>query len=218
MNEAIVFNPYLFILIPVAFLIGSIPCGLVFTKKTGVDIRTTGSKNIGATNVLRSAGKLPALLTLTGDMIKGVLPVVVAKLIIAKISAPAETAESAVIFQDLWAGLIGLSAVLGHMFSVFLKFRGGKGIATGFGVLLAYSPSSALFILVIWIAVVAATKYVSVGGMAAVSALPVCYLLLGESVMKVVFGVMLAMLVIYKHRSNISNLIEGTEDKLGSKK
>ncbi len=209
-------SPVIYLLVPFAFLLGSIPFGLIFTKSKGIDLRSTGSKNIGATNVLRSAGKLPALFTLLGDMIKGAIPVFICKYMIGNIDIALQ-ADELVIAEDLWAGLVGLSAVLGHTFSVFLSFKGGKGVATGFGVLLVYSPMAAAVGLIIWIAVAVISKISSLAAITAVGLMPVVFILFRASAVKVTIGIVLAALIIYKHKSNIKNLIAGTESRIGSK-
>lgn len=209
-------SPLLYLLVPVAFLLGSIPFGLIFTKSKGIDLRSTGSKNIGATNVLRSAGKIPAVLTLMGDMIKGAVPVFICIYIIDNIGISL-TADELVIAEDLWPGIVGLSAVLGHMFSVFLSFKGGKGVATGFGVLLVYSPMAAGIGLVIWIAVAYISKISSLAAITAVGLMPVLFIVFKASAVKVTVGIVLASLIIYKHKSNIQNLIAGTESRIGKK-
>ena len=125
-------------LIIVSFLTGSIPFGIIVARIKGVDLKKVGSGNIGATNVLRSMGKSPAALTLLGDILKGTLAVALGRHF----------------GVGAWyEGLIGISAILGHNFSVFLNFRGGKGVATSLGVLLIYSPLAALCTIVIWLAV-----------------------------------------------------------------
>lgn len=198
----------IFLLIPVTFLLGSIPFGIIFTRKSGVDIRQKGSRNIGATNVLRQTGKLPAALTLLGDFAKGAIPVLLCGYIFSDADpATAETIKA----------VIGLTAVLGHMFSVFLLFNGGKGVATGFGVLTVYAPLNAAVMLLIWIAVVIVTRHVSLGAIVSVGFLPVMFLVQKASVVSIVFGILLAVLIIFKHRSNIRNLLHGTEAKLGEK-
>jgi glycerol-3-phosphate acyltransferase PlsY len=216
-GDALNLNPYLYLLLPAAFLMGSIPFGLIFTRNKGIDIREEGSKNIGATNVLRSAGKMPAVLTLLADLLKGAIPVFITGAMVAKMTSVSQIPEFVIVSQDVWEGMVGLAAVLGHMFSVFLKFRGGKGVATGFGVLLVYSPVCASIILLVWIAVVAITKYVSVGAIVAISVLPLVYLLHETTMVQVLFGVILAVLITIKHSSNIKNLIAGTESKVGQK-
>ncbi|MDH4028025.1 MAG: glycerol-3-phosphate acyltransferase, partial [Nitrospirota bacterium] len=143
------FNLFLFLLLPAAFVSGSIPFGVLFTRGKGIDLRNTGSKNIGATNVLRSAGKIPAVLTLICDMLKGAMPLVICRLVIANMHGAPHAGAPAAAMEDLWLGATGLAAVLGHMFPVFLSFRGGKGVATGFGVLLVYSPAVAGIMLLV---------------------------------------------------------------------
>ena len=147
-GESFFDSPLLMALLPAAFLIGSVPFGVIFTRHHGIDIRSTGSRNIGATNVLRSAGKKAAVLTLLCDALKGALPVVLCIYVIAG----SRLAGHSLLYSDFWLGLAGLSAVLGHMLSVFLSFRGGKGVATGFGFLLVYSPAVAGIMLIIWLA------------------------------------------------------------------
>lgn len=215
-DSPLLFYPVLFLLIPVAFLIGSIPCGLLFTRSKGIDIRTAGSKNIGATNVLRTAGKAPALMTLLADMLKGAVPVLICNYIVAG-KIPTENTLLLKNAKDLWGGIIGFSAVAGHIFSIFLSFRGGKGVATGLGVLLAYSPVTALLTLIIWIITAAVTKYSSLAAIVAVGALPITLALLDFSKIKIVTGVLLAILIIFRHKENIKRLIAGTESKIGRK-
>jgi len=209
-------SPVLYILVPFAFLLGSIPFGLIFTKSKGIDLRSTGSKNIGATNVLRSAGKLPALFTLLGDMIKGAIPVLLCRYILGNIDVPIR-ADERIIAEDLWPGIVGLSAVLGHMFSVFLSFKGGKGVATGLGVMLAYSPAVAGIMLLIWITVALIFRISSLAAITAVTLMPIIFIMLGASYVKVTIGIIIAAFIIYKHKSNIKNLIAGTESRIGGK-
>jgi len=209
-------SPVLYLLVPVAFLLGSIPFGLIFTKSKGIDLRSTGSKNIGATNVLRSAGKIPALLTLLGDMTKGAIPVIICRYVMGHIDVSLQT-EERMIAEDLWPGVVGLAAVLGHMFSVFLSFKGGKGVATGLGVMLAYSPAVAGIMLIIWIAVALIFRISSLAAITAVSIMPVIFILIGASHVKVTIGIIIAAFIIYKHKSNIKNLIAGTESRIGKK-
>ncbi len=208
----------LYLLVPVAFLLGSIPFGIIFTKGSGIDLRSVGSRNIGATNVLRSAGKVPAILTLLCDILKGSLAVILCKIILIKIYQSG--AENSIPFgnEDLWMGIISLTAVLGHMLSVFLKFRGGKGVATGFGVMIVYSPPVAGLMLLVWITAAVLFKYSSLSALISVSLMPFLLLMLGASGTKIVFGVLLTLIIIYKHKTNIRALLDGTEEKIGEKK
>jgi len=210
-------NPYLYLLLPAAFFVGSVPFGLVFTRNRGVDIRKTGSRNIGATNVLRSVGKMPAILTLLADLLKGAVPVFLTGVIVSAVTKGHQSGEFVILTRDLWTGLVGLAAVLGHIFSLFLNWKGGKGVATGFGVLLALSPVDACIVLFIWILVVSVTRYVSLGGIVAVCLLPLVYFLRDATMIRVIFGAILAVLITFKHSSNIRKLIAGTESKIGQK-
>ena len=215
-GDALSLNPALYLFVPFAFLLGSVPFGIIFTRKQGVDIRSVGSRNIGATNVLRAAGKKSALLTLLGDVIKGLFPVLICSMVISRmdISGPPELAGVA---RDFWMGVTGISAVLGHMLSIFLSFRGGKGVATGFGVLLIYSPAVAGIILLIWLVTAVIFRYSALAALVAVSAMPFLFVLTKSSSVKVAAGTIIAALILYRHKSNIRNLLSGTEDKIGEK-
>jgi glycerol-3-phosphate acyltransferase PlsY len=217
-SDALHLNPYLYLLLPAAFLIGSIPFGLIFTRNKGIDIRATGSKNIGATNVLRSAGKMPAVMTLLADLLKGAAPVFITGIVVSKITEGHQIAKFADLSQDVWTAMVGLAAVLGHMFSLFLRLRGGKGVATGFGVLIVISPVSAFIVLFVWLAVVYITKYVSLGSIVAACMLPLVYLLQEATTVRVIFGAVLAALITFRHSSNVSKLLAGTESKIGKKR
>lgn len=217
-KDALLINPLLYLLVPAAFVVGSIPFGILFTRGRGVDLRNTGSRNIGATNVLRSAGRMPALLTLVCDVLKGVAPVLICRVIIANTGRTAAIDQALMpVAGDLWLGITGLSAVAGHIFSVFLSFRGGKGVATGLGVTAVYSPLSVAVLLVIWLGVAVATRYSSLAAIAAFTSLPAVFLITGASGIKVFFGALLAILIVYRHKSNIRNLLAGTESKIGKK-
>jgi len=207
----------IYLTVPLAFLLGSIPFGILFTRNKGVDIRSTGSKNIGATNVLRSVGKTPAILTLLCDMLKGTLAVLICKTVIAMVSTSSGTSDSSALIEDMWLGITGIAAVLGHMYSVFLSFKGGKGVATGFGVILVYSPSVAGITLIIWILVALTFKYSSLAALIAISTMPILLAAFKASSIKITIAVILAVLVIYKHKSNIKDLIERNESKIGSR-
>ncbi len=205
----------LYLLIPASYIIGSIPFGILVSRRKGIDLRTIGSGNIGATNVLRAAGKIPALLTLTGDTLKGALPVLLCRVIITKIE---QTTGQINTVGELWGGIIGLAAVVGHIYPVFFSFKGGKGVATGFGVVAAYSPLSAVIMLIIWISTAVFTRYSSLAAISAFVMLPVIFILLGDSGIKISFGILLGLLIVFKHSSNIKKIIQGTESKIRSKK
>jgi glycerol-3-phosphate acyltransferase PlsY len=218
MKETVLsFYPLLYLIIPAGFIIGSIPFGILATKNRGIDLRAAGSKNIGATNVLRTAGKLPALVTLAGDVFKGAVPVVICNYIIANIGQTTYNAELISNAKDFWGGVAGLSAIAGHIFSIFLSFKGGKGVATGLGVLIAYSPVTAVITLFIWIVVAVITRYSSLAAIIAVALLPVTFALSDFSRNKIVFSILFAILIISKHKENIKRLIKGKESKIGKK-
>lgn len=192
--------PYLLILI--AYFIGSIPFGVLVAKARGIDLQNVGSKNIGASNVFRNVGKLPALLTLLGDALKGTAVVMLCVFMIGR---------------GFWESVIGIAVVLGHMYSIFLSFRGGKGVATGLGVLAVYSPVPAIILIIIWVLTALFTKYSSLAAITAFISLPVIFALFEASKEKISFAIVLAFLIILKHRSNIKRLFEGTETKIGEK-
>lgn len=185
----------------VAFLLGSIPFGIITAKAKGIDLKKVGSGNIGATNVLRALGKWPAVITLIGDMGKGALAVALGR-------------HGGV--DPLVEGLIGISAILGHNFSIFLRFRGGKGVATSIGVLLFYLPREALVTIAIWLVVVFFTRYSSLGALVAFGLLPfsVCVFEPGDWT-KVLIATLISALIIVRHRENIDRLIRGSERKIG---
>ena len=183
------------------YLLGSVPFGLVLTHLTGGgDLRKTGSGNIGATNVLRSGNKLLAALTLLLDMGKGYAAVYLAMQI-----------------SDGLGVLAGLGAFLGHLYPVWLRFSGGKGVATLLGVVAALIPAAGLIFAVTWLGSLALWRYSSVGGMLAAISVPIAASVLGESSMIPMF-IGLALLVLWKHRSNIERLIAGEEPKVGASK
>ncbi|GAA5171218.1 glycerol-3-phosphate 1-O-acyltransferase PlsY [Viridibacterium curvum] len=188
----------------VAFLIGSIPFAVIVSKLMGLgDPRSYGSGNPGATNVLRSGNKLAALLTLLGDAIKGTFAVALAM----ALHLP----------EHMVAG-VALAVFLGHVFSVFLRFKGGKGVATAAGVLLGLDWRVGCATLLVWIAVAAATRYSSLAALCAAVAAPVItYLFMGHNVMP---GAVLTMslLLIWRHTSNIKKLMAGQEGRIGQKK
>jgi len=187
------------ILVVCAYLIGSIPTGLLLAKAFGgVDIRSAGSGNIGATNVYRTMGRKVGFLTLLGDCMKGVIPVVAAK----SLGLPVA-----------WVALVGLSAFLGHVYTIFLGFKGGKGVATALGVFLAVSPWAVLTVLVIFSLVLYKWRYVSLASITAAALMPSLVALLYKQPALVGMTLVIAALVIFKHRENIQRLRAGTENK-----
>ncbi|MGH9732392.1 MAG: glycerol-3-phosphate 1-O-acyltransferase PlsY [Candidatus Acidiferrales bacterium] len=197
-------------LIPIgAYLLGSIPFGYVIVKMgSGSDVRGAGSGNIGATNVTRVAGKAAGLATLLLDTGKGYLAVWLSM----------RWSHGNI----RWMMAAGFAVVLGHTFSCWLRFRGGKGVATGLGVFLAIAWQAVLATLLVWLVVVAFWRYVSLGSVVAAAALPILVYLFyaprHAPPLAVSFGsVAVAMIVIFKHRENIIRLIAGTENRLKRK-
>lgn len=186
-----------------AYLLGSIPFGLVVARLSGdVDLRRVGSGNIGATNVLRAVGKVAATLTLLGDIGKGALAVGLGRWV--GLSAPFLAAAA-------------LAAVLGHLYPVWAGFRGGKGVATTLGVVLAAMPAVGGWLLVIWLAVAAVSRYSSLAALAATAAMPpLTWAVDGRPAMLVLSGALL-ILILARHRENIQRLLGGTEGKIGQK-
>lgn len=198
---------FVFILsVIVAYLIGSIPTGFLMTKIfMGTDIRAAGSKNVGATNVYRVAGKLPGALTLVIDIVKGVIVVTVA----------AEFFYSYLPDVDyiFYRTLLGLIAIFGHIWPVFLKFKGGKGVATTIGVTGAIAPPVLLTSLIVWLILFIPTKYVSLGSLAFGISLPISALVFNQSFYVVIFCVIICVINTYKHKDNIKRLFKGEENK-----
>jgi len=186
-----------------AYLLGSVSSAVVIARLMGLpDPRSVGSKNPGATNVLRYGGRKAAILTLAGDVLKGVIPVLIAH---------AVTADPVII------ALTGFGAFLGHLFPVFFGFRGGKGVATALGVWLAINPWVGLALLVTWLATALLFRYSSLSALTASVAAPfyVAWLSPGPAYLAVM--IVMSAILIFRHRSNIRNLIAGTETKIGTK-
>lgn len=186
------------ILVTAAYLLGSIPTGLLLAKAAGVDIRSSGSGNIGATNAYRTLGRTVGILTLAGDCLKGLAPVLLAKYLH---------------LPDLWVAAIGLAAFLGHVYTVFLCFKGGKGVATALGVFLGVSPLAVLGTLLIFVAIVWKWRYISLGSILAALAMPGFVAVFDPRPAIVLMTLAISALVIWKHRENISRLRAGTESR-----
>jgi glycerol-3-phosphate acyltransferase PlsY len=192
----------LLVLAGLGYLLGSVPFGLLLTRAAGLgDIRRIGSGNIGATNVLRTGHKGLAGATLLLDAAKGA----------AAVNLGLLAASDAGVF------VAGLAAVLGHMFPVWLGWRGGKGVATGFGVLIAASPVVGLAAGVVWLAVAFTTRFSSAGALAAFAVAPVLAAGLHQPVWIILLAVSVALLVWLRHRANISRLLNGTEPRIGQR-
>jgi glycerol-3-phosphate acyltransferase PlsY len=187
------------ILLLLAYLLGSIPTGLLLAKAFGgVDIRTTGSGNIGATNVYRTLGRKVGVMTLVGDCLKGLIPVLAAKWLG---------------LADPWVAAIGIAAFIGHVYTVFLGFKGGKGVATALGVFLGTSPLSVLTALGVFALVLWKWRYVSLASITAAAAMPLFVAALDGKPLIIAMTLVIAALVIHKHRENIQRLRAGTEGK-----
>ena len=196
-------------LIPLAYLIGSISFAVVVSKMMGLpDPYTHGSKNPGATNVLRTGNKLAAALTLAGDAAKGWLAVTIAR---AVLGSPAQ--ESA----NILLGLVALAVFIGHLYPVFHRFKGGKGVATAAGILFAISWVLGFATLATWLIVAIFMRYSSLAALCAAAFAPIYFtFLFGIQPMGLAILVM-SLLLIYRHRSNIRNLMNGTETRLSKK-
>jgi len=195
------------------YLLGSIPTGFMVAKSRGIDIRTVGSGNIGATNVLRTLGKPAGIAVLLADAFKGWSAVVLLPLLVSLLFGLSPDRVT----REVYAILGGVSAILGHNYTCWLQFKGGKGIATSAGVLVALVPWALLIILALWILTFAFTRYVSLASIAAAVALPFAAALTKESVIKVLITSAMSILAIYKHRANIQRLLAGTEPRFTPK-
>ena len=195
-----------------AYLLGSIPTGFLVAQTRGIDIRTVGSGNIGATNTLRVLGKPAGLFVLFMDAFKGWLAVVPITLITATLFGRPMSGTSLETAQII----AGLCAILGHNYTCWLQFKGGKGIATSAGVLIALVPWALLLIFALFLVILLLTRYVSLGSITASAALPLASWITGESLAKVIVTGAMGALAIYKHRENITRLTNGTERRLGT--
>lgn len=197
----------------VGYLLGSINFAIIICKRiAGIDIRDKGSKNAGTTNVLRTVGKKAAIITLICDCLKGVIAILIA-FIAGKIWT---NLDSALLVQ-----LAGIFVVLGHTFPIFFKFKGGKGVATSLGVLLLTNWQIGLICLVFALVLMALTRFVSLGSVAAAILFPVLTVFITNNYLVhgnyIIFGIILAILVIFNHRENVKRLLTGTENKLSFK-
>jgi glycerol-3-phosphate acyltransferase PlsY len=182
------------------YLLGSVPTGFLLAKFfSKVDPRQMGSKNIGATNIFRTAGKGLGILTLVGDVLKGMIPIGIA----IQLS-----------ISDLWLAAVGLSTFLGHIFPIFLGFRGGKGVATALGVYLVISPIAVLIEFLLFAGLVWKWRYISLGSICCATTIPVLIAFFrSDSQAYFILSVIIAALILYRHRENIIRLLQGTENK-----
>lgn len=213
----------------VGYLCGAIPFGLLIGKAKGVDVRTQGSGNIGATNVGRVVGSNYGLLVFALDLLKGLIPVV---LFGQWLSAKTQAADSDLAGASgilFWVALAA-ACIFGHMFPVYLKFKGGKGVATALGVLLGVYPYftvPALIAFALWVVVTGISRYVSLGSVVAATAFPILFTIAAHIRSETwgttqqlwpmyIFSIVIAALVVYRHWSNIKRLLAGTESKIGA--
>lgn len=197
-----------FAIVATGYLLGSFPTSYLMGKLfRGIDIRDHGSGNVGATNTFRVLGPRAGAAVLLIDIAKGFIPVsLITPLIVCHFSP---------ILDLTWLKILaGMSAIAGHNWSVFLGFRGGKGVATSMGVLLGISPKALGLSTVVWLIVTGSSKYVSLGSIAAAVTLPVFMCLSGEGGITIVFGTILTILIVVKHRANIVRLIHHSENRI----
>ena len=197
-----------------AYLLGSIPTGYLVARARHVDIRSLGSGNIGATNVFRTLGRAAGSFVLAVDFMKGFLACHFLAPGISALLTPNLVADSG--HWEIALLVAGTAAILGHNYTCWLQFRGGKGIATSAGVLTAVVPWALLIGLGVWLTLFALFRYVSLASIGAALALPVAVWLTGSSLPLILITIGLAILAIYKHRSNIQRLLNGTEHRIGS--
>ncbi len=193
------------------YLLGSVPTGLLLARFLAkVDPREHGSKNIGATNIFRTTGKVLGILTLLGDLLKGAIPVWVATQWIH--------ADQWGVPHDAWIAMAAFSPFIGHVFPIFLGFRGGKGVATALGIYLILSPVAVLIELFLFVGLVWKWRYVSLGSISCATTMPLLIAFFrSDSQAYFILSVMIAALILYRHQSNIARLLQGTENKWKAK-
>ena len=218
--------PYLTCTIAVlaAYVAGSLPFGFWISKCLGVDIRDKGSGNIGATNVLRTLGKKVGITVLILDILKGFLPVLIGSLIIFS-ELPDSMRDNEEIVGTIYV-LLAIAAIVGHNYTFWLGFKGGKGIATSAGSIMPFLPQVLIGALLIWIISFFLTRYVAIASMAAAFSIPILTALLdhnylfpeiNSSLPVISFGVIAAIMAVWRHRSNIQRLMKGEEDRFERK-
>ena len=188
------------------YLLGSVPTGIVLTRLfSRVDPRKMGSKNIGATNIYRTAGKTLGIFTLLGDMLKGALPIWMAIM---------WTQHDLWGIPDLWIGIVGLTPIVGHIFPIFLGFKGGKGVATALGIYLVISPIAVLIEFFLFALIVWKWRIISLGSIICATTIPILISFFrSDSQAYFILSVVIAALILYRHQSNIARLLHGTENK-----
>ena len=209
------------VLLLVAYFVGSIPFSFLVARAFGgKDVRREGSGNVGATNVARTAGKAAGLLALAGDLAKGVAIIFIARWIVARPDWPYAAGPQPWQSREMWIALAGLVAVLGHMFPVWLRFHGGKGVATAAGVVAALDVRVFAASVLVFAIVVLLSRMVSLGSIVTAAAIPLLFRFVAHDspYWRTVISIGIALAVILKHHSNIARLARGTERRLGRKK
>lgn len=197
---------YLLVIL-ISYFLGSISWAYIISKYVfSSDIRQYGSKNPGTTNMLRTFGKKAGVITLLGDLIKGSLAVVISDLLAARMGLE----------PDLAKYISALAVVCGHNWSIFMRFKGGKGVATSYGTMLVISPLMTLASISFYLIILVVTRYVSIASILGISLFPIL-MVLANDMSGIWLGILLSISVIYKHRDNIRRLIDGSENKLGCK-
>lgn len=208
-------------LVLLSYLLGSIPTGYLVAKAKGVEIRSVGSGNIGATNVFRILGKGPGIFVLTADALKGALAVLLVAPFVRANLLPAYYAlmptEALPASLPHFPALAGICAILGHNYTCWLRFKGGKGVATTAGVFAALAPAAFGIALATWLVVFAVSRYVSLASIVAAVALPLAVWLTGNGALLIGVSTALGTLAIYKHKANLQRLRAGTENRIGAK-
>ena len=184
------------------YILGSVPTGFLIGRAWGVDVCQTGSGNIGMANVLRTVGKWPAIITMAGDMLKGFAPVFLARFLT----------------ENEWViAAVAMAALVGHIWPVFLGFKGGKAVATGAGTTIALAPAVGLGLFAFWWGVVLVSRYTSLGAISVMVVSPIAFLVTGQPIPYVLYTVIGGGLVLWRHKENARALIKGTERKIGQK-
>jgi acyl phosphate:glycerol-3-phosphate acyltransferase len=189
------------LLILFGYLMGSVPVGFIVGARSGIDVREVGSGNVGATNVARVVGKRQGILTLIADTAKGFLPVILAMQLGASLAATV---------------LVGTAAFLGHLYPIFLKFKGGKGVATALGVFLAVAPMATLVLVALFVVTVLASRIVSLSSILTAVAAPIIFWLFSCPPLVVGMAAFIALAITCRHRSNIRRMLNGSEPRFGS--
>lgn len=191
------------IIVILSYLIGSIPSGLILGKSIwGIDLREYGSHNIGATNAWRTIGRAAGFMIFICDFLKGAIGVFLGEIFSG---------------EPICLVLGGIAAIVGHSWSFFLKFKGGKGVATGLGVIAMLMPLPTIFIFAVWFAIVFFTRYVSLGSIVAAGCVPLFAWIFDQPSPYIFFGALAGLFVIYRHKENIGRLLSGTESKIKAK-